>query len=651
MNAVRIDEFLNDRGIEVLQRFQDVWMPGCVSSGSKSGLLRGLRTAMLDQQSVGRVFSRLSREARRCLRLILRTPAFRIEVGDLLRKLPGENYIGDVERQLEALAQLGLAFIDSSEAGSVAVRRIVGVPEELAEALIRALGIDRRSTDSLLSLRAQQPTATFQPVIETADDRIARLSPPGLRSAIPLIVKEHGGILPQRQLDSVGLEKSSDPTVLYRAALEKAQLGTLGGLVLWEFGLDVDETCLVIYQEIADALLAQERETDLSDLSESRAGADLLCDLRALIDYVADHRLYLTAAGELHKAAARRAAAHGSMARSPFHSDEELFGLTFRLALRLRLLEADSDGLLRVAENSKAWADTPLTDQLLAVGHELIRARDARGIDRRQLHCRRIALELVRELDASAWYPAKLLARRVICRFLLETPVPAPQPAISEQPSSSGSVTLKQLEREIVDNVLGDLHAMGVLDAGLRRRAVAAFRLGELAARAYGRRATPPEPAGRILIVNPDFEVITLPEGSFDELLYRLCRFCERRKSDQTYHLKLTRASVERGAAGGLPATEMIRLLSDHSRVAVPQNVSYSIEQWAGHVRLAAISEVWLLEAVDADTMDLICTLPAVKEVLVRRVAPTAAVLYDRPIDPKTLLALKRLGVYLRGEV
>ncbi|MBN1458751.1 MAG: helicase-associated domain-containing protein, partial [Armatimonadetes bacterium] len=199
----------------------------------------------------------------------------------------------------------------------------------------------------------------------------------------------------------------------------------------------------------------------------------------------------------------------------------------------------------------------------------------------------------------------------------------------------------------IVPATVAVLHAIGVLDLGLHRRTPVACRLSPLGACAFGKapRSSPPE---RILVVNPDFEVILLPEGAVDDLLYQLDGFCEREKQDRTFHLRITKASVERAAADGLGAEDMLGLLRAHSRTELPQNVVFSIEGWARGVRLASLHELCLLETSDSATMDLICQLPELRNLVLKRITPTAAALTAHPGYDKAVSALRRLGVYLR---
>lgn len=670
---MKLDTFLNDRGIDMLQDFQNVWLPGRLS-GSKAALLRSLRSAMLNRECISRVIKHLSFEQRRCLSALLRQPHYRATIEELAAQLPSGECTLYLARHSDMLAHMGLVHLNTSDSSVSLEKRILEVPEELAELLVNIMGVERRPVRSLLSLAAHASPGELDKVRSTASTRIARLNDNALRAAIPNITLHHFGILPLKDFATLNLNKDPDSLHLYRTALEESSLGTIGGLTLWAYGIDLDETCLIIYQEVVESLLSIDATQVPPDFHLRTTGSQWLCDVRALIDYLEEHPLTLTASGELHKVAARRAAEHVSITPAAGFSPNEIFELTIRLASHMRLTEADDLGHLRTAETARTWENLPLSERLAHAVHNLTACAPTPAEFRYPPILEHL-LDLVKNFQPGTWYRAATVATRAICRFLLHEPPPAPP-----LPARPKRLSLAHLKEHIAMAALLHLHALGLLDAGLLNDKVECVRISALGRRAlksvasFDRRNTEISaiagiearhgefPAARsleqiepqtrqVLIVNPDFEVVLFPEGEIDDLLYQLCRFCERQKSDLIYHLKLTKSSVERGVLGGLTADHIIALLHQHSRTPIPQNVIYSIHQWASHVRLAAISEVCLLETAESATLDLIQSHPAIRPLLVRRISPTAAILAARPADAKVIAVLKRLGIHVRNSL
>lgn len=660
LKTMRIDEYLNNKGIEVLQRLHTIWLPEQLMSGSKSELLRSLRSVMLDADTARHVHSHLSALPKLCLRTLLRSSEFALELGELAASLPGQLHVDDVEKSVITLANSGFVHVDDSNTGSVISKQRIVVPCDMAKNLIEKLHIERRSLLKLLSLKEQldktkSRTGELQSLCDSAMERISSLSTPALRKAVEIAIFKYGGIVPKHSLETLGLSCDSESLKHYRAKLEQARVGTVGMLTLWKLGIELDDVCLIIYQEIVDKQLSAMQPSDLDGLSSSSVGVDFLSDLRLLVDMVSDNRFRLKLNGELHRAAANRIVKKSFVQGSPFHTKDDLFALRLDLAEKLNLVEPGEDGFLHVGFHAREWTSKPVATQLseLTALWAQLRSQSSAGLAISS--CPEIAVSLVEGLNKSQWYSAETIARRTICRLLLQldNPLRPSEHATNAPPDSATriSLTLKQLHKHVAQEVFAGMHAIGVLETAVKRRSLKAIRLSNLGARALGKATTTSAVSDKALIVNPDFEVIVLPEGSVDELLYQLGRFCERGKSDQTYHLKITKRSVERAIASEMCATDIVNLLKTHSRAPVPQNVIYSVETWAHGVHIAAMSEVHIIETADADVLDMILELPDIKDVTVKRLAPTAAVLAERIADEKTILALRRLGVHLRDEI
>jgi hypothetical protein len=197
------------------------------------------------------------------------------------------------------------------------------------------------------------------------------------------------------------------------------------------------------------------------------------------------------------------------------------------------------------------------------------------------------------------------------------------------------------------DAVVMEAYATGVLELAAAEGSAVAESLSDFGAVAGGGEA--PERGPGQLIATPDFEVIILPEGDTVRLRYEVGQFAVREKFEQTYHLRVKRERVEEAVVRGTTAEEMVGLLRSHSEAgAVPQNVAYSIREWAERVRVATVEGVHVFELGDEKLLSVVAELPEVKRVVLRRLSPTALALSEWPCDRKLLADLRRLGVHVR---
>jgi hypothetical protein len=97
-----------------------------------------------------------------------------------------------------------------------------------------------------------------------------------------------------------------------------------------------------------------------------------------------------------------------------------------------------------------------------------------------------------------------------------------------------------------------------------------------------------------------------------------------------------------------MTSDEILGFLQQHTRLPVPQNVTYSIREWAARVRFAHQREGVVLTTADASAMDDVLAVDDVKRVLVERLAPTAALLRAPITDWKVQELLRGLGVYFK---
>ena len=144
--------------------------------------------------------------------------------------------------------------------------------------------------------------------------------------------------------------------------------------------------------------------------------------------------------------------------------------------------------------------------------------------------------------------------------------------------------TLEQLRRMLDSEVVHPLCISRIIEYGSRDDRPFAMRLSEM-----GRLLLDIHEQGERsqekprLIVTPDFEVLLFPEGAYVDLKQKLAAFCKPVKTEQVFHFKLTRERVAHAVASGLPSDAILSLLRSHCDNQLPQNVVYSIQDWAAH--------------------------------------------------------------------
>ena len=153
------------------------------------------------------------------------------------------------------------------------------------------------------------------------------------------------------------------------------------------------------------------------------------------------------------------------------------------------------------------------------------------------------------------------------------------------RPSGSSSGEIRdtvQIAHSLFQWLRNRFYLQGLVDLGFKDGKVVAMRLNPLGAKGLGIALS--SDVGykqNPLIVNPDFEVILFQDGDSYDLITQIDKFSVRTKSDNTYHFKITSNSVEKAIAEGMTASQILTLLSENSRVEIPQNVIYGSILWA----------------------------------------------------------------------
>src|SRR6266700_2390161 len=133
---------------------------------------------------------------------------------------------------------------------------------------------------------------------------------------------------------------------------------------------------------------------------------------------------------------------------------------------------------------------------------------------------------------------------------------------------------------------------------------------------------TTEQDGNRTLVVQPSFELLLLqPDLS---TLYSLLPFALVNQVGVVSRLTLTRESILRGVAAGSTAERILQLLEERSQKGVPQNVAYTLNDWARLYKGTTISQVVLLEVTSEAVANEICNAPKLQAFGLRRLGPCA---------------------------
>lgn len=229
-------------------------------------------------------------------------------------------------------------------------------------------------------------------------------------------------------------------------------------------------------------------------------------------------------------------------------------------------------------------------------------------------------------------------------RYLLEL--------VSAEPATPNTTllvrhgALTELGRAAQDLLHRTFFPLGLIDIAMAGDEPVGVRLSALGRRLLLDEGTPDAEA-KPFIVNPDFELLVLPEGAVDDLLHALDQIAVRVRTGEVLHYRLDRQKVERATVGGMSADELIAFLSRNARAALPQNVEYSIRSWSGDVRSGTLARGILFRASDPSVIDAVCAHSLLKECVEDVIDRKTIFFNERILDKQIEQELRAMGIYV----
>lgn len=150
------------------------------------------------------------------------------------------------------------------------------------------------------------------------------------------------------------------------------------------------------------------------------------------------------------------------------------------------------------------------------------------------------------------------------------------------------------------------------------------------------------QPSSKALVVQPNFQVFLME--SHMPALYWLVRYASLDQVGRVSRFTLTREALARGLASGAGIEEVIGFLESHCQKALPQNVVYTLHDWARQAKEAAHPKITLLEVNDEALAGELVTSPKLRAFQLRRVGPRKVAVPPEASLRDLRRALERLG-------
>lgn len=673
-----------------LRELLSFWDGGAAAAESDERQVAELRKRMSSEKTVRKRVKFLSKKLVDLLKFFLRGEGYRADLGHVTGS-QSFSYLSSFELKaaINALIKRGFLFEANGQSnghsngnsnGSAESRDTFLVPGELGDVLQAFIWDDDRTVEETFSLHGQlgrlvdrgeldalvqahvpdakgvgshaeaaellSSTAVVAPRLAQVDEKHHEL--------LRVVVTAFGGIASKSQL-----EKSHKALKRYKRkelqdTLERNLLGTVRHVSLGEYGIHQFDEAIVVYAEVLQPLrelLAPEPPT--VDFERS-LGVDLISDISAFLSYVEHNPIKLTLSGKVYRTAVRKLEDGFILNRTSDFSGGWLFQYLFEFCQSQSMIHRGKERTVALTIKGRSWDRTPLEKKLsrllkFSCGNWTTTVEPFHG--ERLLG---LFLEAIKTLPVGRWVDVNAPAFDARNRYLASLDDYGVRDRFQSRyqfAQQSGMRDPHQLALALTTWARERLFLFGVLDLGEQDGKPVALRLTQLGAKALGVEVPGDiEDNAAPLVVNPDFEIILFPDGHSYDLITELDRFAERVSSESAYRYKLTEASIEKAVAEGLAPAAILRTLSEHCRVEVPQNVIYSIGQWAEKVKFVNQQVVSLVRGRTKEVIDRVLHDDILRKHVIERLSPTAVIM-DSALDRDEMAKLlEPLGVFLEDE-
>ncbi len=426
--------------------------------------------------------------------------------------------------------------------------------------------------------------------LESAMDQRLNKLPEHVRTLVDTTLHTHGGIASWTELTQEVELKSPPDLDFLGKSLEESMLGTTANLDLARVGIQPYEQGVIVFHEVALwAIRKRGEEHRPSVEQELGASSDLASNTCRFLRELQQSKVLFTAEGELFKASAKRIA--GTLLPIPggFLPSDAMLQTIFRFCLQRRLIDRRGERSLRPTKAGGQFERASLSDQIKLLLSHFVEDRTLPGEPYHHTRMRRVLLRLLRRAEPLLWQDASVLPFLARNAYLSQLDTRAAEEFFAARfqvGAYTPSESLQQMCWNLLIWIKKRLFPLGLVEIGLHGGRVSALRLSRL-----GAELLDAEPAGKVggtrcsVIVQPDFEILVFPGDDVHEVLHLFDRFARRIKSDHVFQFRIDRESINTGLDDGLSGAQIVQELTDRARVPIPQNVVYSLEDWAQNPR------------------------------------------------------------------
>ncbi len=578
----------------------------------------------------------------------------------------------DLEACVAALGRRGFVAESKDRRFEAYGDRVVAVPAELGDGLMQWRRERLRGIFGVLTLRGHLDQVYSDPERakritpqrlrelykmysqETASvARIERL-PEGVRGLVEKAILEFGGVLPRQLFERMDTELPHWNGRRWRMILEQSLVGTVQELDLSRYGIQHQDETLVVFNEVALAWLRRVAVPGDPDRphEELTFGIDLASNISRFLNYIEEHDVRFTVQGEIFKTTEKKILQH--LIPNPGRELErsEVLSFIFRFARSQGLIDRTGERTFSVTTAGREWGGEELAVKQDALLQFALGDRRLTGEHFHQQRMREIFVRLVKRIEPGVWYDLMylpFLARNTYLSTLDDLRV---EEHFSERSQTGRIPAMEDPQRlawNLVKWVRKRLYPLGAIDLGYdgSERPVA-LRLTAAGARMLGMEDAQDKGSSSVgsLVVTPDFEVVLFPTGDDAQLVHDLDRFSVREKLGSVVHFRIGEDAVRRALKNGMTLASILGTLESHSRTPVPQNVSFSIRDWALRAGLMSLGQDLVLRCHDGETLRRFQSDPGARK-YVRKVLGDQALQLASKATPRRMQALLRELGYL----
>ncbi len=630
----------------------------------RRAVLERMSDSALVEERVGDLGRRLGSVFER----LVRAPGHRCTYTELVdsREL---SYLStyDMEACLTALQRRALVVEEAGARFAEVGLRMYAVPSELVDALLRQRRKAERGTFDVITLRGHLDQMYADPerarritpqrlremykmyARETAaESRIERL-PDGVRDLVHKAILEFGGILPRGLFERMDTELPHWNGRRWRMILEQSLVGTVQELDLSRYGIRHGDETLVVFNEVALAWLRRVAVPSDPDRphEELSLGIDLISNLSRFLGFLLENDVRFTVKGEIFKTTEKKIIQYLIPNPGRELSREEVLEFIYRFCRHEGLIDCTGERTLAVTAAGYDWEQRPLAHKLKALHEFAIEEKTLEGEPFHQTRMRRILVRLLKRVEPDTWYDLMYLPFLARNTYLASLDDLGVEDWFAERSNGAQYAPMDDAQRmawNLARWVRQRMYLLGIVDLGYdKAQRPVAMRLTRSGARLLGVHDCPAPATGGVgnLVVTPDFEVVLFRSGDDAELVHDLDRFCVRDKLGQLLHFRITEDSVRRSLAQGMRLEHILATLESHSRTPVPQNVSFSIRDWAKSAGLMALGEDLVIRCDDPETLRRFQRDPGVRSYV-------KSVIDERRIQLGGRITRRRLQALLR---